>query len=79
MKTYSLQRGRAFCSLPIGSVTVAMKAKRALTLAQVQCDVVKVSKANSSRGCIYGIEYPCELSGNVRHVLSDAGIDTLNI
>ena len=78
MKTYSSQGGRALCSLPIGSVTVAMKAKRALSSAHIQCEVVKVSRANAAHGCIYGIEYPCELSGNVRHVLSEAGIATLN-
>ena len=78
MKTYSSQGGRASCSLPIGSVTVAMKAKRALAQARIQCEVIKISRANEAHGCIYGIEYPCELSGNVRRALSDAGIATLN-
>ena len=78
MKIYSPQGARALCSLPLGSVTVAMRAKRALNAANVSCDVVKVKRGGASHGCIYGIEYPCELSGNVRHVLSDSGIPTLN-
>ena len=64
--------------MPLGSVTVAMKAKRALNAAHIGCDVVKTSKQSSARGCIYGIEYPCELSGNVRQVIRDAGVATLN-
>ncbi len=68
----------ARCSVSLGSVTASMKAKRALSAIGIGCDVVKISSKEQSRGCIYGIEYPCELTGNVRKVLSDNGIQVLN-
>ena len=76
MKIYGSQGQRALCSIPLGSVTIAMKARRILSAAHVQCDVVKTSHASSARGCIYGIEYPCELSGNVKSLLASAGVQT---
>jgi hypothetical protein len=36
--------------------------------------VVKVSTRRSAGGCVYGIEYPCELSGNVKNILDRAGV-----
>lgn len=62
------------CTASLGSVTVAMKAKRALSASQIKCEVVKVSTRRSAGGCVYGIEYPCELSGNVKNILDRAGV-----
>jgi hypothetical protein len=53
-----------------------MKARRALSAQGLGCEVIKISEKSSSRGCIYGIEYPCEISGSVQGVLRAAKIQT---
>ncbi len=74
MNIYGSQGHNALCTSSLGSVTAAMKARRALAAAGISCDVIKVSSRNSERGCVYGIEYPCVLTGNVRTVLASAGM-----
>ena len=54
---------------------MAIKARRALSQAGITVNVKKLSGGNDSRGCIYGIEYPCELSGNILSLLKSRGID----
>ena len=56
--------------MSLGSVTAAMKARRILSSRSINCDVIKVSSKGDERGCIYGIEYPCELSITVKALLS---------
>jgi len=53
-------------------MTIAMKAQRALAKHAVRASVVKISA--TARGCSYGIEFDCALSGNVRAILDEAGI-----
>ena len=79
MKHYDSQSGRARCTAALGSVTVAMKARKSLASSGIQCDVIKVKgqQGSSAKGCIYGIEYPCELSGNVHRVLANISIKAL--
>ena len=76
MKIYGSQGHSASCRAALGSVTLAMRAKRALAASQIACDVIKVSSGNSARGCVYGIEYPCEQSGSVISILAASGIQT---
>ena len=76
MKIYSSQGNTARCTASIGSVTVAMKAKRALAASGITCDVIKVSTGGGARGCVYGIEYPCAISGNVRSILAGMGLQS---
>ncbi|MBE6584649.1 MAG: DUF3343 domain-containing protein [Ruminococcaceae bacterium] len=76
MKIYSSQMPHARCTASLGSVTVAMRARRMLGAHGIKCDVIKISSDSSSRGCVYGIEYPCELSGSVRSLLSSVGMQT---
>ena len=63
------------CAASTGSMTTAIKARRALSSVGISASVKKLSGGNDSRGCIYGIEYPCELSGNVLSLLQSRGID----
>jgi hypothetical protein len=77
MNIYGLQTGGARCSATLGSVTAAMKAKRTLARGGIVCEVVKISARSRDRGCVYGIEYPCELTGSVRLMLTHAGIELL--
>ena len=63
------------CTVSIGSVTYAEKAMRALASAAIYSEIVKLDESRS-RGCIYGLEFPCSQSDNVRAVLRTAGIKT---
>ena len=75
MNNFQSTRGGARCQATMGSVTLAMKAKRTLASANIPSDVVKLKARNAaSRGCIYGIEYPCELAGNVQRLLAEADL-----
>ncbi len=67
---------RALCSASTSSMTMAIKAKRRLSSDGIDVTVKKLSSGSGHRGCIYGIEYPCELSGNVLSILRSEGIET---
>ena len=71
---YGLYRSGALCRLSAGSMTAAMKSQRALARNAIKVNVVKISSSEEGRGCIYGIEFPCVYSGNVRTTLESAGI-----
>lgn len=66
-------RGAA-CTVTTGSVTMSVKAKKALAAEGINARSVKLSAGRDTHGCVYGIEYPCELSGNVYYILQKAGI-----
>lgn len=74
MKIYNSFGAGQICTATLGSVTLAMKARRALNAQGLPCNVTKISDKGSARGCVYGIEYPCEISGNVQRVLSASSI-----
>ncbi len=65
---------RALCSAETGSMTLAIKARRCLASEGITVNVKKLSSGSGHRGCIYGIEYPCELSGNILSILKREGI-----
>ena len=74
-KYYGKDRSSLLCAASVGSMTIALKAKRYLSARGIEVNVRKLSTSSSSRGCIFGIEYPCELSGNILSLLRDAGIE----
>ena len=61
------------CNLSLGSMTQAIKARRLLSARGIEVKVKKIGERNASRGCVYGIEYPCSLSGNLRAILRESG------
>ena len=63
------------CTVTLGSVTYAEKAMRALASAAIYSEIVKLDESRS-RGCIYGLEFPCSQTDNARAVLKQAGIKT---
>lgn len=75
MNNNTSYRTGAVCSAVTGSMTMALKAKKILAGVGIRANAVKLSSKSSTRGCVYGVEYPCELSGNVRSMLRSAGID----
>ncbi len=71
----TMRRSATVCTAVTGSMTMALKAQRSLARQAIRASTVKVSRATSSRGCIYGIEFDCSLTGNVRAVLEEAGVE----
>ncbi len=65
---------RSICTLKTGSMTYAIKARRTLAAEGINVRVLKLGDTGKKKGCVYGIEFSCSLSGNVRAVLSHAGI-----
>ena len=61
-------RGRD-CSVELGSVTLAMKAQRALAEAAIPSTVIKYERSSGRRGCTYGLSFSCAQENNVRTVL----------
>ena len=71
---YDSYRGGSLCRFSAGSMTAAMKSQRALARNAIRVNVVKIASSGTDKGCIYGIEFPCALLGNVRSTLESAGI-----
>ena len=71
---YSNTMQRALCTLSLGSMTQALKAKRLLSRSDISVSVKKLSTSDRDRGCVYGIEFPCELSGNIKAILAKNGM-----
>lgn len=63
------------CTAVTGSMTLALKAQRALARETIRSSTVKVSRSIEGRGCVYGIEFDCPLLGNVKATLDRAGIE----
>ena len=62
------------CIAEIGSMTQAMKAQSVLADAAIPTTVVKSNSFKNSRGCTYGVSFPCVQIENVKSVLSKGGI-----
>ena len=45
-----------------------------LAAASIRTAVTKISSAQTHGGCAYGLTFPCMQAGNVRQILTDAGI-----
>ncbi len=63
------------CIFTTGSVTYSLKAKRILAENSIPCSTMKISAKKNNRGCVYGIEFPCNQKANVIRLLSGTGID----
>ena len=74
-KQYDSLGSRALCTVSTGSMTMAIKARRLLMQRNITVAVRELATQSTRRGCIYGIEYPCELSGNILSVLREADIE----
>lgn len=62
------------CTAVVGSLTIAMKAQKALSAAAIPATVVKLDSSVTKRGCAYGLEYSCNQDGNVHAVMNSSGI-----
>ena len=62
------------CTAAIGSLTYAIKAKRALEQAGLVGNIVKLNASMTRRGCAYGLEFHCEDQRAVRAVMNAQSI-----
>ena len=62
------------CSATLASMTVALKAQKALAAAAIPSNIIKIERSSSLHGCAYGIEFSCNQKNNVARVLGSAGI-----
>ena len=62
------------CTAAIGSVTLSIKAQRALLSAGIPSEVRALSPAETRRGCAYGVMFPCDRESGVRAALRANGI-----
>ena len=62
------------CLAVMGSMTQTMRAQKVLSDAAVRAEIVKADSAHAPHGCAYALSYPCSQEGNVRTILSSAGI-----
>ena len=62
------------CIAEIGSMTQAMRTQSILAQAAIPTTVVKSNSSKNSRGCAYGVSFPCEQEENVKQTLARAGV-----
>lgn len=62
------------CGAAIPSLTLCIRAQRALLENGIDASVVKLDPSLTRRGCAYGIEFDCNSAHTVRAVLSKGGI-----
>ena len=62
------------CIITMKSLTHAMKAKSALEARGIECSVVSLDPGLTSRGCAYGISYPCGEGDAAQRILDGKGI-----
>ena len=68
-------RTATVCTAVTGSMTMALKAQRALAKEAIRATTVKVSKSTNNTGCIYGVEFDISLMAQARTVLENAGVE----
>ena len=73
-RAYSQMNPQASSTAVIGSMTAALKARRALSAESLYSDVVKVSSHHGG-GCEYGVRFSRAISGNVSAILAANGIN----
>ena len=71
---YVQNRQTAKCVGARPSMTVAIKAQRALLAQGLVGEVVSLSGKETKRGCAFGLEFPCEQESAVRAVLRAARV-----
>ena len=64
----------AECIAAIGSMTMAIKAQRALLNQGLAARVVALSPGETKHGCAYGVGFSCALESGVRATLQGAHI-----
>ena len=62
------------CIASLKSMTVALKAKKALNEAYIDCEIIKLEPHMTKKGCAYGIKFDCINVYSVMNVLNEKRI-----
>ena len=57
------------CVASLRSMTIALKAKKVLNEAFIDCEIIKLEPQMTKRGCAYGIKFDCINIYSVENVL----------
>lgn len=63
-----------YCIASVGSMTSALKGRKALAAASINSSIVKLSNYNAHGGCAYGLEFDHTQYYNVQSILKSSGI-----
>ena len=63
------------CTAAVGSMTSALKGRKALTSASIPSNIVKLNNIKTQHGCSYGLEFDYFNYYNVQHILNSCGIN----
>lgn len=69
-----LQHNNRGCIAAVSSVTLAIKAQRALSTSGITSEVISLTADQTRRGCAYGLEFSCAEEAAVRALLRAAHI-----
>ena len=62
------------CVVSMKSMTMAIKAQKALNNALINCEIIKLEPHMTQKGCAYGIKFDCINTYAVMNVLNDKKI-----
>lgn len=71
---YLPSNGYQRCIAALHSVTLAIKAQRALAAEGIGAEVITLNASETRRGCAYGLSFPCDAESRVRALLRAARI-----
>ncbi len=71
---YLQTNGKYSCIAAVSSVTLAIKAQRALNSSGIPSEVISLTADQTRRGCAYGLEFSCTEESAVRALLRTAHI-----
>ena len=57
------------CVVSLKSMTIALKAKKALNEAFIGCEIIKLEPHMTKKGCAYGVQFDCLNFNNVESIL----------
>lgn len=58
------------CVASLKSMTVAMKAQRALSKDNISCEIIRLEPSMTKNGCAYGIKFNCLSLYSVQNALN---------
>ncbi len=62
------------CVASVRSMTHAIKAKKALESAYIDCNIIKLEPFMTKKGCAYGVEFQCVNLYNAKDALDKKSV-----
>lgn len=65
---------KGYCVGAMGSMTMALKATRALAAHGIFAEVISLAANETKRGCAFGVSFDCEALEQVRSILKSNAV-----